>query len=102
MVEEKLQKLANVNSYDINKWIDSPLSSWPALPEDEVDYYHVDLPILSKLLMNSLLPKRFPAAKRVERLFKFVKGNILFTIQAAERYNQIRSAWHNYYEGSKI
>ena len=34
--------------------------------------------------MNSLLPKRFPAAKRVERLFKFVKGNILFTIQAAE------------------
>ena len=49
------------------KQMNAHFSSWPPLPE-EVDYHHVKLPKLLKLLMNSLLSKSFPIAERVERL----------------------------------
>ena len=62
-VEEKVPKLAYIIRSDIEQ-MDAPFSSWPSLPE-EVDYHHVKLPKLLKLLMNSLLSKSFPVAARV-------------------------------------
>ena len=65
-VEEKVLKLADIIRSDIEQ-MDVPFSRWPPLPE-EVDYHHVKLLKLLKLLMNSLLSKSFPVAERVERL----------------------------------
>ena len=65
-VEEKVLKLADIIRSDIEQ-IDVPFSRRPPLPE-EVDYHHVKLLKLLKLLMNSLLSKSFPVAERVERL----------------------------------
>ena len=57
----------------------SPFSSWPLLPE-EVDYHHVKLPKLLKLLMNSLLSKNFPVAERVERLSNSLGQDIIYNM----------------------
>ena len=59
--------------------MDAPFSSWPPLPE-EVDYHHVKLPKLLKLLMNSLLSKNFPVAARVERLSYSLGQDIIYNM----------------------
>ena len=49
-------ELANIIKSDIEQ-VDARFSSWPPLPE-EVDYHHVKMFKLSKLLVNLLLSKR--------------------------------------------
>ena len=66
MVEEKGLKLANIIRSDIEQ-MNVIFSSWLPL-QDEVDYHHVKLSKLLKLLISWLLSKSFSVAERVERL----------------------------------
>ena len=59
--------------------MDAPFLSWPPLPE-EVDYHHMKLPKLLKLLTNSLLSKSFPVAEIVERLSNSLGQDIIYNI----------------------
>ena len=71
-------KLADIIKSDTEQ-MDAPFSSWPPLPE-EVDYHHVKLPKLLKLLMISLLSKSFPVAARVERLSNSLGQDIIYNM----------------------
>ena len=59
--------------------MDALSSSWPPLPE-EVDYHHMKLPKLLKLMMNLLLSKSFPVAERVERMSNSLGEDIIYNM----------------------
>ena len=78
MVEERVLKLAVIIRSDIEQ-MDAPLSSWPPIQE-EVDYHHVKILKLFKLLMNSLISKSYPVAARVERLSNSLGQDIIYNM----------------------
>ena len=78
MVEKRVLKLADIIRSDIEQ-IDAPLSSWPLISE-EVDYHHVKIPKLFKLLMNLLISKSYPLAARVERVSNSLGQDIIYNM----------------------
>ena len=78
MVKEKVLKLANIIRSGIEQ-MDEPFSSWPPLLE-EVDYHHMKLLKLIKLLINSLLSKSFPVGERVEKMSNSLEPDIIYNM----------------------
>ena len=78
MVKEKVLKLANIIRSGIEQ-MDEPFSSWLPLLE-EVDYHHMKLLKLIKLLINSLLSKSFPVGERVEKMSNSLEPDIIYNM----------------------